>query len=147
MRMRPTAVALITVLFALAAFADKKPETIGELKARAEAARPQEQVKLFMQVARQQLETASKAYAAGDSAAAKIAVEDVAAYAEKAGQAAISTGKDQKRTEIDVRKLSRRIADLQRSVDFDDRTPLQNVSSRLEKVDTSLLEHMFRKRK
>lgn len=145
--MRRMAAACVMLLMAVAVFAGKKPETIDELKARAAQAKPQDQVKLFMEVAQRQLDSAGRSYDAGDSDKAKAEIEDVSAYAEKAGDAAMQTGKRVKRTEIDVRKLAQRMEALRRSLSVDDRPPLEAAGERLEKLDSRLLDHMFKGKK
>ena len=142
--MRHGPVAFILVLFAFAAFAQKQPETLEQLKARAEQAKPQDQVRLFMDVAQRQLQAADQAYTAGAIDQGKAAIEDVAAYAEKAGAAAVRTGKHLKRTEIDLRKMEQKLEAMRRSVEFESRPPLQAVGDRVEKVRTDLLNRMFR---
>lgn len=145
--MRRYLVAFIFVLMALMVVAEKKPETIDALKARAEHARPQDQVRLFMEIAQRQLDEARKNYADGDSAQGKAAIDDVATYTEKAANAAVSTGKHLKQTEIDIRKLSKKLEDIRRSVSLEDRPPLEAAAQRLEKVDSQLLDHMFKGKK
>ncbi len=142
--MRRVAVAFIFVLFTVALLAKKTPETLEELKARAEQAKPQDQVGLFLEVAKRQLETADAAYSSGDPDHGKAAIDDVALYAEKAGAAAVQTGKHLKNTEIELRKMEDKIEAIRRSVEFESRPPLQSAGDRLEKVRTELLNRMFK---
>ncbi len=135
---------MILALAAGTGFADKKPETIEQLKARAEQAKPADQVKLFVEVAQRQLEAADKAYEAGDADKGKAAIADVATYGERAGEAAIQTGKRLKNTEIDLRKIGERLESIRRAVNFEDRPPLEDAAGRLEKTRNRLLDRMFR---
>ncbi len=141
--MRRIAAAVILLLIAGASFADKKPETIEELKARAEKVKLEEQVKLFIDIAQRQLDAADKAYEAGDAEKGKAAIADVGSYGERAGEAAIQTGKRLKRTEIDLRKIGERLEAMRRSLSFEDRPPLQEAGDRLEKTRSRLLDRMF----
>ena len=143
--MRRIAATFILVLIAGALFAEKKQETIEELKARAEQAKPGgDQVKLFVEVAQRQLNAADKAYEAGDADKGKAALEDMVGYAERAGDAAISTGKRLKQTEIALRKISERLESIRRSLAVDDRPPLAAARDRLEKTRSNLLNRMFK---
>ncbi len=125
----------------------KEKESIEQLKARAEQAKPQDQPRLFMDVAERQVESADKLYSDGDSDKGKAAIEDATNCAEKAGQAAITTGKQLKRTEIAVRKLSDRMQGIWHSLAVDDRPPLKAATERLEKLDSMLLDRMFKGKK
>ncbi len=139
---------IVWLFLALAAVGlAKEKETLEQLKARAEQAKPQDQPKLFMQVAERQVETADKLYSDGDSDKGKAAIEDATSYAEKASQAAIATGKELKRTEIAVRKLSDRMQGISHSLAVDDRPPLKAATDRLEKLDSLLLDRMFKGKK
>ncbi len=147
MTMRRIAAVLMIVLAAAASLAAKKQETIEELKARAEKAKPNDQPKLFVEIARRQLDAANKAYEAGDADAGKAAIADVATYGERAGAVAIETGKRLKHTEIDLRKIGERLEALRRSLSFEDRQPLEEAGQRLEKTRTQLLDRMFKGKK
>jgi hypothetical protein len=139
---------IISLFLALAAVGlAKEKETLEQLKARAARAKPQDQPRLFMAVAERQVEAADKLYTDGDSDKGKAAIEDATSYAEKAGQAAITTGKDLKHTEIAVRKLSDRMQGIWHSLAVDDRPPLKAATERLDKLDSQLLDRMFKGKK
>jgi hypothetical protein len=70
----------------------------------------------------------------------------VVTYAQKAGDAARQSRKHIKRTEIEVRKMSRRLQDLKPTVDLDSRQPVQDAINRLEHIRTQLLMQMFSER-
>ncbi len=142
--MRRIPVAFLFVLLAGVVLAQKTPETLDQLKARAEQAKPQDQVRLFMAVAQRQLQAADTAYSGGDGDKGKAAIDDVALYAEKAGAAAVQTGKHLKNTEIELRKMEDKVEAMRKSVEFDSRPPLQAAGDRLEKVRSELLNRMFK---
>jgi hypothetical protein len=71
----------------------------------------------------------------------------VATYSEKAHDAAIQSGKKLKNTEIDFRKMSAKLRDIKRTLNFDDQAPVQAAADRLESLRTDLLSHMFGKGK
>ena len=67
-------------------------------------------------------------------------------YSEKASDAAASTGKKLKDTEIGLRKMSERFRDVKHNLPFDDQAPVQQAIDRLEKMRTNLLSEMFGKK-
>lgn len=144
MNMRRFTFLLIITLAATTTLADKK-ESLESLKQRAEQASEAQQVDLLMKVAELQLQVADEAYTAGNSDQAQQALKDVVSYGVRAGQAAATTGKKMKHTEISLRKISARLEELRRSVNVDDRPPLVAAVDSLEKVRTELLTRMFRK--
>ena len=135
--------ALILVLLApVLSFAGHE-ESLEQLKARAEAARPADQPGLFLNIADRQLQNANEAFTAGNTEQGQQAVAEVVSYAERAGEAARVSGKHLKHTEIHVRKIAQRLDDIRRTLNFEDRAPLQQASDRLEHVRAELLTRMF----
>lgn len=137
---------LLVVILVLAssfpAFARER-ESVEQLKAKVETASPKEKVTLALRVAEMQTDAADKLYSNGKSDEAHAAIQDVVTYTEKASDAATQSGKKLKDAEITVRKISHKLADMKRSVNFDDQPPLQDAIDRLEKVRTQLLAKMF----
>ena len=132
---------LATSLPALAA----RNETLEQLVARAEAARPQDQPALYAEIAERKLNMADELYAAGNTDTAKAAVDDVVLYSDKASAAATQSGRKLKNTEIALRKMSERLRDMKRSLTFEDQGPLQAAADHLENLRTKLLSRMFGK--
>ncbi|HWR14572.1 MAG TPA: hypothetical protein VN577_07070 [Terriglobales bacterium] len=128
-----------TTIIALA-----KEETIEQLKAKAEAAEPKKRPDLYSELSRRQLEAADQVYGSDVDRARKM-VEESLRSSEIAAQSAIDTGKDLKKVEIRLRKISDRMAELSRSWAFDDRQPLKTGEERIDALRTKLLERMFRK--
>src|SRR5215469_5404494 len=118
-------------------------ETIDQLKARVESAAPKDRVSLALRVAELQTNAADKLYADGKNDEARAAVQDVVSYTEKAGDAATQSGKKLKDAEITVRKIAHKLADMKRTVDFDNQAPLQDAIDHLERIRTQLLAKMF----
>jgi len=141
MRFRLTIPAFLAI--SLIAFASKT-ETLQELIARAEAAKPPDRPALYVEVAERQLESADKLYTAGNTEEARSAVQDVVSYSEKAHDAVIQSDKKIKGVEISLRKMAARLRDIQRTVNFDDQAPVQSAASQLESLRTDLLTHMFK---
>lgn len=121
----------------------RERESVEQVKAKVETASPKEKVTLALRVAEMQTDAADKLYSNGKSDEAQAALRDVVTYTEKASDAATQSGKKLKDAEITVRKISHKLADMKRSVNFDDQPPLQDAIDRLEKVRTQLLAKMF----
>ena len=75
---------------------------------------------------------ADKLYQQGDAEAGNKALNDVVTYAGKASDAAATTGKRLKDTEIAVRKMSEKFRDVKRTLPFEDQAPVQQAIDSLE---------------
>jgi len=120
-------------------------QSVTDLKAKAESAKIADQPKLFLEIARRQLEATEKAYAAGETKQAEALLKDVSTFAEKAGGAATKSGKQLKHIEIEVRKMSRRLSNTERALTVEERPPVQDAIDKLEHVRTEMLTTMFSK--
>lgn len=129
----------------LAAFAFNE-ESLDQLIARAESARPDDRPALYLTIARRKAEVADKFYDDGNPEAGSAALQDVVTFSKKATDAGISTGKKLKNTEITLRKMAEKFRDIKRTVAFDDQAPIQNAVDELEKMRTDLLSAMFGKK-
>jgi len=136
----------LTSLTALARPLARNDENLSQLIARAESAPPGERPGLYIQIARQQAEAADKLYREGNAEAGSQALNDTVTYAEKARDAAASTGKRLKDTEIALRKMAEKFRDVKHNLPFDDQAPVQQAIDRLEKMRTDLLSAMFGKK-
>jgi hypothetical protein len=139
-------VALITVTCCVFAAATAKEATVDELKARLAAANLADRPQIALQIAERQLAEADKLYAAVESEKAQAALADVVAYSEEARDYCIQSRKHQKQTEIAVRKMARKLADIKRTVTLDEQAAVQNAIDRLDKVRDDLLFAMFPKK-
>jgi len=136
----------LTSLTALARPLARNDENLSQLIARAESAPPGERPGLYIQIARQQAEAADKLYREGNAEAGSQALNDTVTYGEKARDAAASTGKKLKDTEIALRKIAEKFRDVKHNLPFDDQAPVQQAIDRLEKMRTDLLSAMFGKK-
>jgi len=118
-------------------------EPLDALKARAEKARPQDQAHLFAEIAYREVNEADRFYTDGDIAAATKAVDDVVRYAGRATEAAQKTGKHLKDTEILLRSTARRLDDLRKTLNFEDRPYVEAAVKQVEKLRQQLLDQMF----
>jgi hypothetical protein len=141
--MRKLAIAVIIFGVALTASA-KKPETIGQLQARAAAAQLKKQPELYAKLAKMQLEAANDIYGT-DAVKARSLIVDSANSAELAANASLESNKHEKKTEIGLRELSNRMSDIKETWAFDDRAPVKAAIQRIETARSKLLDRMFRK--
>jgi hypothetical protein len=144
--MRRLAICVLLAALATAGWA-ARDETVDQLKARLERARPEERIGLCLQIAHQQLRTADKLYNDGKVEQARAAVEETVMYSEKAGDDAAQSKKRLKNVEISVRKLAEKLRDIKRTLAFDDQPPVEKAIERMEAIRTTLLKEMFRQEK
>ena len=144
--MRRLAFYMLVVALALAcSYGAAKDETVDELKARFESARPEDRAELAIRIAQYQLRNADKLYSDGQVDQARAAVEDIVTYSEKARDAVTQNKKHLKNVEINVRKMAEKLRDIKRTLVFDDQPPVEQAIRRLEDVRTTLLKEMFAK--
>jgi hypothetical protein len=122
----------------------KETETIDQLKARAAAAEQKKQAELYSQLAKMQLEAANNVYETHADVARNL-IADSADSAEKAATASMESKKREKKTEIDLRELAKRMDDIGRTWAFDDRAPIKAAIQRVENARSKLLDRMFQK--
>ena len=143
MRSRLIIVTLLAMVLPALARTD---ETLEQLIARAESARPEDRVPLYIEAARRQLDAADQFYTEGKMGPAHQALQDVAAYSDKARDAALQSNKKLKDTEIAMRKMAHRLRDIGGTVAFDEQPTLQATADHLEQIRTELLHRMFEKK-
>lgn len=119
--------------------------SVDELKDRVSKASVEDRPPLCIHICERQLDNANRFYAAGDFAKWQAALVDVAAFAEQARDYAIQSRKHEKASEIAVRKMARKLADLKHTVAHDDQKQVQDTIDRLERVRDDLLAAMFHK--
>lgn len=142
MRKRVWAVLFCIGAAAALSFA-RKEETLDQLIARANEARPDQQVDLYIEVAERELKFAVEANKAGQSQALQSALQQIVKYAGSAHTAAIHSDKRLKRTEIKLRGISAKLRDMKNNAEPDDQTPLQSAIDQIEGFRTDLLHAMF----
>ncbi len=145
--MRPLKVSLIALVLGSTILAVAKDETLNDLKARADRARPEDRPPLCIEIAHQQLRNADKLYNDGNVEQARAAVDDIVTYSDKAAEAATQSKKHLKAVEIAVRKMAEKLRDVRRTLNLEDQPPVDAAIKRLEDIRTRLLEAMFRKEK
>ena len=135
-------IALVVLACSSVVFA-KKDETVEQLKARVDSAKPAERIELCLRIAERQLDAADKLYSSGNVDEARTDVQDIVTYSEQARDAATSSGKKLKNAEISVRKMANKLRDMKHTLNFEDQAPVQEAIDHLERVRTDLLARMF----
>lgn len=139
--------ALCLFLLALAANCVAREETVADLKARLDSARPEDRPELCVRIAQLQVRAADRLYTEGHVDEARAAVEDVVTYFERARDFAITGKTHLKNVEIGARRMSEKLADIKRTLAFEDQAPVEQAVHRLEEVRTALLKEMFAAKK
>lgn len=144
--MRFLAAAFFIPLFISMSPASANQPTVEELKARLQTVRPEDRGNIALEIAERQVTAADRLFKDGKPDEAQAAVKDVVTYSEQAGEAAGQSGHRIKNTEIALRKMAHRLADVKRSVAYDDQPAIQSAIDSLEKTRTDLLNKMFGKK-
>lgn len=133
-----------------ASLEDKKPVDIQALKAeadkavaRAQAANPKDCTRDCLEAARKLVDLADQYFIAGNVTDARAAMDQAGQFALKAGRDSIDTKKRRKDTEIGLRKLQRRISEIEESLNFDDRAPVHKIVTSISKTRSDILMSMF----
>jgi hypothetical protein len=142
---RAIAMALTPLLIAPCVLAGRDQPTLEELKAQVANASVGDRPKLCLEVSERQLDATEKLYAAGDSEKAQSALVDVVAFSELTRDYAIQSHKHEKQSEITIRKMAHKLADLKHILPHEDQTQVQNAVDRLQRVRDDLLAAMFPK--
>ncbi|MGA2375197.1 MAG: hypothetical protein ABSF72_06735 [Candidatus Sulfotelmatobacter sp.] len=100
---------------------------------------------LCIHISERQLGDADRLYIAGDSEKGQAALADVVAYAELARDYAIQSHKHEKQSEIAIRKMTRKLSDMNHAFSHEDQAQIQNTIDRLQKIRDDLLVAMFPK--
>jgi hypothetical protein len=145
-RQRGVAIVALLAAFVASPMAAKQ-QTLEELKARASSASVGDRPSLCLQIAERQLDDADKLYTAFDSEKAEVSLADVVTFSELARDYSLQSHKHQKQTEIEVRKMTRKLNDLKHVVSRDEQVVVQKAIDRLQRVRDDLLLAMFPKGK
>jgi hypothetical protein len=136
------AVALVLVALAVAS-AGKKEETLEQLIARADAARPDQQPDLYVEIAERQMKSLLDASHDERWAEFRVTLQDVIKYCDRAQATAIQSKKKVKRTEIKIRQIALRLRNMKFDVDADDQPSVQAAVDKLEHYRAELFKSMF----
>lgn len=117
--------------------------TIQALRARADAAQGQYCAEVCLDAAQALVEDSDKQFTDGKPDIGQQEMKDAVDYARKATAGSVQSNKRQKKTEIGLRKLSRRMTDIRQTLAIDDRPPVDELIKAVEKMRTDLLMSMF----
>jgi hypothetical protein len=131
---------LILVFFSLSSTAR---EPLSELRKQADAAQGSDCVKLCLKAAHALVDDSFSLFKQGDAAAGQTTVQDAMGYARRGADEAIASRKHRKQAEISLRELERRLTDLARLLELEQRAPLESDVAMLEKLRYQLLSSLF----
>ena len=139
-------VLIVSAGFAFSTTTADKP-ALQELRARADAAQGQYCAEICVDAAAALVESADKLFTEGNAEQGHQQMKDAVTYAEKATKGSIQSNKRQKKTEIGLRRLSRRMTEIRQTLAIDDRPPMDELINAVEKMRTALLMSMFDEKK
>jgi stress-induced morphogen len=132
------------IMFILSlALAASEQKTIDQLKAEAEHAAPDQQGRLYAELADSLVPIADKQFTDGESVKGHATVQEILQDATKAHDLAIQTRKKMKETEKALRQCRRRLEGMRRTLAAEDRPAVEAVEKQLEKLTQEVLESMF----
>ena len=121
-------------------------ESLDKLIARAEAG-GDKQSELYVDVAQRYANLANDHFSNGEWGKARDDIKSVLSYAEKA-RAVVGRSEGRiKQTEIKMHKLQRRLEEVARATDIDDRPTVTAAAEHVEELRSELLDLLFRKDK
>jgi hypothetical protein len=144
LRLAAAAIVLLAVVAPRGLAARAEP-SIEELKGRVANVPVTDRPPLCIHISERQLAEADRLYVAGDSEKAQATLADVVAYSELARDYSIQAHKHEKQSEIAIRKMTRKLADIRHAVSHEDQEQLQKTIDRLQQIRDDLLAAMFPK--
>ncbi len=114
-----------------------------KLRAAADATNTDRCAELCVDAAHQLAELSNDYFTIGKVEEAHAAMKDAGRLALKAGNTSVATRKRRKQTEIALRKLEKRISDIEQTLNFEDRPPVHEIVKNIDKVRSDILMSMF----
>jgi len=133
----------IIILLALSFAAGAEQKTVDQLKTEAEHAAPDQQGRLYAEIADKLVSVADQQFTGGESVKGHATVQEILQYGTKARDLAIQTRKKMKETEKSLRECRRRLENMRRTLAAEDRPKVEAVEKQLEKLTEDVLESMF----
>ena len=121
----------------------KAEQASAELQQKANEASGGSCAKLSMRAARQAIDDADRLFLSGSIEAAHDAVDLSVHYAQRGVECTLQSRKHQKAAEIELRGLIRRMNEVVRTLDTDERPQLTDAIAQLEKERDRLLQAIF----
>ena len=119
--------------------AQQKPQPLDPLIAAAQNAGDR-QPELYGKVVRQEVDAARDDYNTGNAQAAESALNAAVTYSDKLLESAREHRKHLKGTELALRETTRRLREVERELEFEQRPPAAAARDHLEQVDSELLK-------
>jgi hypothetical protein len=133
----------VCALMGLLAQMAAKETTLDALKERVAGASVPERAPLCIQISERQLDAANRLYVVGDTEKAQAALVDVVAFSGLARDYAIQSHKHEKQSEIAIRQMARKLANIKHTVAHEDQKQIQDTIDRLQQIRDDLLTAMF----
>jgi len=133
----------IIVLLALSFAAGAEQKTVDQLKTEAEHASPDQQGRLYAEIADKLVSVADQQFTGGESVKGHATVQEILEYGTKARDLAIETRKKMKETEKSLRECRRRLENMRRTLAAEDRPKVEAVEKQMAKLTEDVLESMF----
>ena len=130
----------MVLLIAGGVFAEVK-----DLKARADASSGSDKAKYAAEYAEHAVHEADIFLANGKDAEGSAKLQDVATYGKMAADIAMQTRKREKNTEITLRIILKRLADIKNAQPFEQQADVQKVIDQVQVSHDALLDFMFQK--
>jgi hypothetical protein len=113
------------------------------LRTAADAINGERCTELCLDAAKQLAELSNDYFTVGNVQEGHAAMRDSGRLAQKAGDSSVTSKKRRKQTEIGLRKLEKRIADIAQTLNFEDRPAVQDIVKHIDKVRSDILMSMF----
>ena len=139
---RLTVCALLVSMVAAALPVVADDESFQELLAKAQAPGDR-QAELYAKLARRQVEIADDHFNKGEVAQGHAAVKEIVNFAGKALESSKQAKKRLKQTEITLRKTTRRLADVAKTLAFEERPAVNQAVQEIEEIRNQMLELLF----
>jgi hypothetical protein len=138
---RRTLLVLTMGLASLPILADQT-QPLDKLIAEAEKA-GDHQAELYGKVVRAEIDAARDSYNSGNTLAAQNSLQVAVHYSDKLLESAQQHPKHLKNAELGLRESVRRLQQIERELEFEERPPAKSAREHLERVDSELLKIMF----
>jgi len=136
---------VVSALVVPSALSGREEASVEELKGRVANVSVADRPPMCIHISERQLGAADRLYIAGDSEKAQVALTDVVAYSELARDYAIQAHKHEKQSEIAIRKMVRKLSDMNHTVSHEEQAQIQDTIDRLQRIRDDLLVAMFPK--
>lgn len=133
----------IMLILSLSLTSSGEQKTVAQLKTEAEHAAPDQQGRLYAELADSLVPVADKQFTDGESVKGHATVQEILQDATKARDLAIQTRKKMKEIEKALRQCRRRLENMRRTLAAEDRPNVEAVEKQLEKLTEEVLESMF----